>query len=195
MLALRIVSSDSSAPHAAEAWMSPHLTSWGMSTLLGKPQRRHRDGCGRPDLGAARISHVLRPAVKAGTPNPRGGPGALSSPDSPRPSRGDHHCLGRGAKMNKSTAIACAALLALAGAAGAADEALLEEAYNAAYYGDDAAKMQAIIKQGFDVNTRHGQQNTMLMYATGQGNLKVAKVLVDAGADLEARDEVGHTAL
>jgi len=97
--------------------------------------------------------------------------------------------------MNRKFLIACAGLLALSGAAGAADEALLEEAYNAAYYGDDAAKMQSIIKRGFDVNTRHGQDNTMLMYAASQGNLAVAKALVDAGADLEARNEVGHTAL
>ena len=98
--------------------------------------------------------------------------------------------------MNRTQSIAMAGLLGMLGASGAsADDALLEEAYNASYYADDPAAMQAILKRGFDVNARHGQQNTMLMYAVAQGNLKVAKVLVDAGADVEARNEVGHTAL
>lgn len=85
--------------------------------------------------------------------------------------------------------------LALQGSFVQADPALLEEAYNVAYYGDDAAAMQALLQRGFPVDARHGQDNTMLMYAVSRGLLAVAKVLVDAGADVEARSEVGHTAL
>lgn len=55
--------------------------------------------------------------------------------------------------------------------------------------------MQALLKRGFDVDARHGQNNTMRMYAVAQGNFAVAKALVVAGADREARSEVGHTAL
>ena len=61
----------------------------------------------------------------------------------------------------------------------------------------DAAGVRRMIGKGVDVNARDDKQHnmTLLHAAAYWGKTEVVSVLVDLHADLEARDEHGHTPL
>jgi ankyrin repeat protein len=52
-----------------------------------------------------------------------------------------------------------------------------------------------MLSAGVDVDTRDSEGLTLLMLASGAGNLLMVRALVDAGADVNACDERGWTAL
>jgi len=67
-------------------------------------------------------------------------------------------------------------------------EALLEEA--------GKVVVRPLIRRGPDVNTPRGPEaQTPIHMAARRGNLAIARVLLDGGADLEARDKKGETPL
>ena len=49
---------------------------------------------------------------------------------------------------------------------------------------NDIAKVEELIKQGFDVNKKDDQGFTPLIISAGLGNAKIVKLLIDAGADV-----------
>ena len=52
-----------------------------------------------------------------------------------------------------------------------------------------------MLKAGADVNALEGTHSTALMYAAYFGRLEAADILIKQGADLNVRDQGGHTAL
>jgi ankyrin repeat protein len=52
-----------------------------------------------------------------------------------------------------------------------------------------------LIKHGADVNTRNKAQQTPLILAAHHGDVEVNEALMDAGAEMEAEDGNGWTAL
>ncbi len=61
---------------------------------------------------------------------------------------------------------------------------------------DDVAAVRALLAQGADVNTPRGDGMTGLHWAALNGNAEIARLLIGAGADLEAVTRIGaHTAL
>lgn len=67
----------------------------------------------------------------------------------------------------------------------------------AVYYGRDANFLRALIAAGADVNDRRNWVGgyTPLLMAAERGSAMQSKVLIDAGADVEARKNSGETAL
>jgi ankyrin repeat protein len=59
----------------------------------------------------------------------------------------------------------------------------------------DIKKAQAAIKKGADVNSRHVNQNTALHAASVQSKYDVMKLLVESGADVNAKNQDGLTPL
>jgi ankyrin repeat protein len=60
----------------------------------------------------------------------------------------------------------------------------------------DLAKIKALISARADVNARDKAWGmTALMFAVGHGYTEIAKLLVEKGADVDARDKDGFTAL
>ena len=61
---------------------------------------------------------------------------------------------------------------------------------------DDADAVRALIADGADVNAAHGDGMTGLHWAALNGNEEIARLLIDAGAELEAATRLGaHTPL
>ncbi len=61
---------------------------------------------------------------------------------------------------------------------------------------DDLSTVESLIKQGVDLNTGHSSGLTPLMIASGHGNAKLVKILLNAGADVFAVDSrAGASAL
>ena len=58
---------------------------------------------------------------------------------------------------------------------------------------NDVAKIEAMLKDGIDVNARNPMGETALMF--GSSHVRVVKVLVAAGADVNARNKYQATAL
>jgi len=60
---------------------------------------------------------------------------------------------------------------------------------------DDVAGVRALLKSSVDVNTRDKKGSTPLMYAAAVGSLNVMTALLDAGADVNAKNGLDATAL
>ncbi|MFC1522569.1 ankyrin repeat domain-containing protein [Elusimicrobiota bacterium] len=56
-------------------------------------------------------------------------------------------------------------------------------------------RAQQLVLCGADVNYRWRSSNTVLMLATGYGHYKIVKILVDYGANVNAKTDHGNTAL
>jgi len=56
----------------------------------------------------------------------------------------------------------------------------------------DIEEVQALIQQGADVNEAYGDGMTALHWAAERGDLRVAEVLIAAGASVEAGTRIGH---
>ena len=56
----------------------------------------------------------------------------------------------------------------------------------------DVEEVQALIQQGADVNEAYGDGMTALHWAAERGDLRVAEVLIAAGASVEAGTRIGH---
>jgi hypothetical protein len=70
-----------------------------------------------------------------------------------------------------------------------------EELINAARI-NDLNRVQSLLDEAVNVNARHGDGWTALMWAVQKGNLEVLKQLLAAGAEVNARDHFdGRTAL
>jgi len=71
-----------------------------------------------------------------------------------------------------------------------ADELLLNAAYN-----DNYSKVLKALKQNANVNSKGNVGRTALAWSLANGNLKLAKLLVDKGADVHVRDSFNETLL
>jgi ankyrin repeat protein len=91
--------------------------------------------------------------------------------------------------MLQKTAIALALSLSLVGAAQAEHE-LADAVMN-----EDHAAVEALLKQGVDVNEAQLDDTAALHYAVYQDDLDLAKRLLEAGADVEAVTRLGATPL
>src|SRR5690349_5727706 len=79
------------------------------------------------------------------------------------------------------------------GAASMSTAVTAAECY-AAIRTNDLARLRALAKDGLrDVKDRRGI--TPLMYAAAVGSIDAMRLLIDAGADVNARNDVGSTAL
>jgi hypothetical protein len=74
----------------------------------------------------------------------------------------------------------------------------LEELYKdpkSRVFPSKAEKALALVKTGFDVNTRDDNGKTLLMLAAEDGSSEVVEALLDKGADINAKTKDGYTAL
>src|SRR2546428_7317609 len=83
--------------------------------------------------------------------------------------------------------------LGFAVAARPADRA--SDAFYAAIRVNDLAKLQALVKAGPSDAAKDERGITPLMYAAAAGSLEAVKLLVEAGADVNARNDMNSTAL
>ena len=60
---------------------------------------------------------------------------------------------------------------------------------------NDVAKATALLKSGADCNTGNEEGATLLMLAAGAGQIDMVEVLIAAGAEVDATDARGWTAL
>src|SRR6187397_1709110 len=82
-------------------------------------------------------------------------------------------------------------MVALLGWAGAPDAPLADAAMRG-----DLEAVRTLLKQGVEVNAAQGDGMTALHWAAEQGNVEMAKLLVFAGAELDAITRIGgHTPL
>ena len=99
----------------------------------------------------------------------------------------------RDMKMLRVDLLGLALLTALAslGAAPRGDSPVADAAMR-----DDLSTVRALLADGADVNTPRGDGMTGLHWAALNGNAEIARLLIDAGADLEAATRIGaHTPL
>lgn len=68
------------------------------------------------------------------------------------------------------------------------------ELINAVVAGD-VVKAATLLKNGADCNSKNEEGSTLLMLAAGTGNLQMVEMLVEAGAEIDATDARGWTAL
>ena len=59
----------------------------------------------------------------------------------------------------------------------------------------DTAKLEGLLKEGVDVNSRDDKGRTALMTASRSGQIRIVTILLEKGADVNARDKEGGTAL
>lgn len=59
----------------------------------------------------------------------------------------------------------------------------------------DIDAVNAVLNQGFAVNTKDNNGNTALIYAAAYGNTEAIKLLIDKGADVNAKNNGGWNAL
>lgn len=87
-----------------------------------------------------------------------------------------------------------AALIPAAAVFAASTEKLSDDFY-AAIRANDLPKLESMLKQGASVNTKDNHDVTPLMYAAAAGSVEAMKLLIDKGADVNARNMFESTAL
>ena len=70
-----------------------------------------------------------------------------------------------------------------------------ENCENLLFFVSDKKCAELLIENGVKVNARYDKKKTSLHYAAERGDIKMVKVLLDHGADIEARDLSGTTPL
>src|SRR5579862_4832737 len=93
----------------------------------------------------------------------------------------------------KITGICFAIFTLSAGAALAAGPAS-DDLYNA-IRANDLARLRSLVHDSADANTKDGRSETPLMYAAAAGSVDAMKFLIGKGADVNAQNEFGSTAL
>src|SRR5579883_1260901 len=88
----------------------------------------------------------------------------------------------------------CALLLCALFCLTAADANVSDEFYSAIRR-DDFAAVEKLLASGASVNTKDARGNTPLMYAAAAGSTAMMRRLIDAGADVNARNSFDATAL
>lgn len=110
----------------------------------------------------------------------------------------------RGSNMDAQIALAGAAQVgnipgmeqALGNGAGVNTEWGLNTPLSWAIYGDQSAAVKFLVSRGAKVNAHFGlPKRTALQQAAQGGNLDIVIYLVEAGADINARNKFGRTAL
>ena len=98
----------------------------------------------------------------------------------------------RGDRVRALTgAVSLALLLAPAPVSAAVDAPLADAAMR-----QDVDAVRGLIARGADPDAAHGDGMTALHWAAEHGDLEIVELLVDAGADVEARTRLGsHTPL
>src|SRR5512140_3196197 len=96
--------------------------------------------------------------------------------------------------MRSSASIATCAFLALLAPCFAAEANLSDQFYDAIRR-DDAAAVQKLIAGGASVNLKDSRGGTPLMYAAAAGSEAMMRRLIDAGADVNARNAFDASAL
>src|SRR5678816_4390294 len=86
------------------------------------------------------------------------------------------------------------AICLVAGAAWGAD-ADPSDAFYAAIRGNDLSKLQAILAGGASANHKDARGLTPLMYAAAVGSADAMKILIEKGADVNAKNAFDSTAL
>ncbi len=94
--------------------------------------------------------------------------------------------------MRKIYAIALLALWAVSVPARAQENS--EKAYSA-IRGNNLRGLKALLDHGISPNTPDDRQITPLMYAAGMGSIEAMQMLLDRGADVNAQNAFGQTAL
>jgi ankyrin repeat protein len=98
--------------------------------------------------------------------------------------------------MNRVSIFSYFAIVVLAaGLTFAADIDKSSDAFYAAIRANDLARLQAMLKEGADVNLRDNAGTTPLMYAAAVGSLESMKLLLDKGADSKLKNNADQTAL
>jgi ankyrin repeat protein len=87
------------------------------------------------------------------------------------------------------------AICVVAGAAWGADNADPSEAFYAAIRGNDLTKLQAVLAGGASANHNDARGLTPLMYAAAVGSADAMKLLIEKGADVNAKNAFDSTAL
>jgi len=92
-------------------------------------------------------------------------------------------------RINLRTDVSGALLMAVlaVGVAPADDEPIIDATKRG-----DVEEVQALIQQGADVNEAYGDGMTALHWAAERGDLRVAEVLIAAGASVKAGTRIGH---
>jgi len=91
---------------------------------------------------------------------------------------------------------ACAAIAITAGLKAQAPDPDLADRLYTAIRGSDQAQVERLLQNGADVNLRDRRGGaTPLMYAAALGSLDTMKLLIEKGADVNARSTGGATAL
>ena len=88
------------------------------------------------------------------------------------------------------TTIIIAALAPLAAFAGGPDAELIEAAR-----ANDVVRVQALLEEGVDADSRDEKGATALMFAAACGYADLARILVERGADVNTSCPIGNTAL
>ena len=83
----------------------------------------------------------------------------------------------------------CVCLAGRAGAQTSTDE-LIQAIRN-----NDLAGLKAAFAKGANVNARDSRDTTLLMYAASSGSAEAVKLLLDSGADVNAKNQFANTAL
>ena len=103
--------------------------------------------------------------------------------------------------MNKTISLLASAALLILPLATSAEEAAKkpapisqQEVVEAALYGK-VETIKKALAQGYEIDSRDPEKRTALMYASFNGQTSIAKMLIEAGADVNAQDTVGTSAL
>ena len=86
--------------------------------------------------------------------------------------------------------VASFALTTLTSAVAAADGGALEGRLRRAADRGDAGEVRTLLERGAQIDSRDGQGRTALLIAMHGNHVDAARVLIDAGADVNAKDAI-----